>query len=182
MKAECVTIDKLESNNGRDLYKVRLGTKLESFVRVAESYFVRCLQSFRVVDSPVVLPSREYFASWRDKTFSCRRVCSVFSCRISVRVVVHVIAVTNCDQRSIQIVPVHYIAHTPCTYHHRIQRCPARISVNSLQNDSVSVDIRMIKRMLYAPLRGQARPPRSCYLSHFPAFEWLQKLNSLIKN
>ena len=153
---------------------------------------MRYLQSFRVVDSPVVLPSREYFASWRDKTFSCRHVfgraankdaevCSVFSCRISVRVVVHVIAVTNCDQRSIQIVPVHYIAHTPCTYHHRIQRCPARISVNSLQKDSVSVDIR-IKRMLYAPLRGQARPPTSCYLSHFPAFEWLQKLNSLIKN
>lgn len=154
---------------------------------------MRCLQSFRVVDSPVVLPSREYFASWCDKTFSCRRVFGrgankdvelfpVFSSRISVRVVVHVMAVTNCDQRSIQIVPVHYIAHTPCTYHHRIQRCPARISVNSLQKDSVSVDIRMIKRMLYAPLRGQARPPRSCYLSHFPAFEWLQKLNSLIKN
>ena len=165
---------------------------MESFVRVAESYFVRCLQSFRVVDSPVVLTSREYFASWRDKTFSCRRVfgraankdaelCSVFSCRMSVRVVVHVIAVTNCDQRSIQIVPVHYIAHTPCTYHHRIQRCSARICVNSLQKNPVSVDIRMIKRRLYAPLRGQARPQRSCYLSHFPAFKWLQKLNSLIK-
>ena len=69
---------------------------------------MRCLQSFRVVDSPVVLPSREYFASWRDETFSCRRVFGraankdvelfpVFSSRISVRVVVHVMAVTNCD-------------------------------------------------------------------------------------
>ena len=51
-----------------------MGTKLESFVRVVESYLVRCLQSFRVDDSPVVLPTREYFASWRDETFSCHRV------------------------------------------------------------------------------------------------------------
>ena len=104
-----------------------MGTKLESFVRVVESYFVRCLQSFRVANSPVALPSSEYFASWRDKTFSCRRVfgratnkdvelCPVFSCRISVRVVVHVVAVTNSDQWSIQVV-VHYIAHAPCTYY-----------------------------------------------------------------
>lgn len=40
-------------------YGVRLRTKLESIVSVVELYFVRCLQSFRVVESPVVLRTRE---------------------------------------------------------------------------------------------------------------------------